>query len=213
MAPLMANGKTRLPDGHPRAHVLLVAIILAVVCSLLLGMAFQPLRSSGQRLKEEELIYRGEHLAQGIRRYYFKYRRFPAKLEDLIESEPRLVRRLYKDPMSPDGAWVLITLSQRDQARTRGLIGRLDQLVRGSGEEGKGEERQDDSPFAELRGQQITGVRSASEQTGFRVRAGSRTYADWIFSALPDEEERTERLPGQASGSPSGLPSGSRSGY
>jgi hypothetical protein len=199
----MANGKGRVPDRQPRAHVLLVAIILAVVCSLLLGMAFQPLRSSAQRLKEEELIYRGEHLAQGIRRYYFKYRRFPAKLEDLIESEPRLVRRLYEDPMSPDGAWVLITLNQRDLARNRGLTGRLDQLLRGSqtDREPGDEERQDDSPFAELRGQQITGVRSASEQTGFRVRSGSRTYADWIFSALPDEEEMTQRLPGQASGS------------
>ena len=81
------------PGRGRRGHMLLVAIVLATVMSIMLAMALQPVRTTRQRLLEQEMIYRAEHMAHGIRRFYLQRGRFPFSLEELADEEPRLVRR------------------------------------------------------------------------------------------------------------------------
>jgi len=60
------------------------------------------------REREAELIYRGEHLARGIAIYRQKTGRYPISLAEIDAQRPRIIRQLYKDPMSEKGEWTLI---------------------------------------------------------------------------------------------------------
>lgn len=181
-----------------RGHILLIALVLATVSSIMLGMVIQPIRNRHQRLKEQETIYRGEHLAEGIRRFYFKYRRFPYDLDELVESDPRLVRKLYTDPMNPDGEWVPVYLNKIDAAVARGMLRSLQGLVDNqTGErdqQNDGPGLQDEGGVFDIKTQQITGIHSASEETGLTEYHGSRIYSDWLFTALPQPEDPIETL-------------------
>ncbi len=63
-----------------------------------------------QREKEEELIFRGKQYADAVRIFVQKNPgRFPVSLKDLLDK--KCIRRLYKDPFSPDGRWNVILAS------------------------------------------------------------------------------------------------------
>ena len=61
-----------------------------------------------QREKEAELIFRGMQYAEAIRIFEAKHGRLPIKLEELVEVEPRSIRRLWENPMNDEGKWTLI---------------------------------------------------------------------------------------------------------
>lgn len=183
----------RFTTSGKRAHMLMVAIVLAAVMSLLMAMAIAPLRTQSQRQKEAELIYRGEHLADGIRRFYFAQRRFPFDLEELIDTEPRLIRQLYPDPMTADGEWELIPLTPQDVSTVKVLRRLLDPAIDATADSSDAAPGQVDSVFA-VKNTQITGVRSKSDATGLRVYQESQIYSDWEFTALPREDSILENL-------------------
>jgi len=62
-----------------------------------------------QRSAEEELIFRGEAMARGIRLYQKQTGAYPSRLEDLLKVRPPVLRKLYKDPMTKEGEWELVT--------------------------------------------------------------------------------------------------------
>lgn len=195
MAPTTANGK------HARGHMMVVVLVMVTLVTLVLGVVIQPMRTTATRTKEQQLIYRGEHIAMGIRRYYFKYGRFPTKLEDLIEGEPRFIRKLYEDPMSKEGDWTLVYFDPSNMKQVRELQGNSVGLSSGMQRllgENEGEQNSENSNAGLSGGenavfgisnQQIIGIRSKSEQEGFRVYQDSRIYADWLFSALPQPKK------------------------
>lgn len=60
-----------------------------------------------QREREEELIFRGKQYAEAVRIYVQKNPgRYPATFKDLLEK--KCIRRLYKDPLGPNGEWNVI---------------------------------------------------------------------------------------------------------
>ncbi len=196
MAPSTTNG------NRARGHFLLVALVLVTLMSIMLAMTFQPLRTTHQRISEQELIYRGEHLAAGIRRFYLLKGRFPFSLDELIDEEPRLIRRLYADPMTEDGEWTLVYLNPVDREGVQGL----DALARFLGvgqdpelnsenvdEKEAGLTRNRRSAF-DIQDRQITGIRSKSDEEGFTVREESRLYSDWLFTALPRKQHDFEEI-------------------
>jgi hypothetical protein len=183
--------------------MLLVAIVMATILSLFLAMAIRPVRTSHQRLLERDLIYRGEHIATGIRRYYLQHGRFPFSLEELIENEPRLVRRLYTDPMTTDGSWTLVYLVPGDRNAMTGLNALADMINGAQRQEelnsGNISERSpglgaNQNSVFQISDRQITGIRSRSDEEGLTVRDDSRIYADWLFSALPRREADKETI-------------------
>lgn len=61
-----------------------------------------------KREKEAELIFRGLQYAEAIRIFQKRNGRFPTRLEELIEIEPRSIRRLWLDPLNDEPEWGLI---------------------------------------------------------------------------------------------------------
>jgi len=185
----------------PRGYVLLVAIVMTTLLSITLALTIQPVMTASTRMKERQLVYRGEHLAAGIRAYYYRYGRFPFDLEELVESEPPLVRKLYADPMTESGAWTLVYLTREDMMGVRVLRGQASRLnaeteVNSETEadaDQPGLSRSMDSVFR-IRDRQITGIRSQSDAEGLRVYQDSRIYRDWLFSALPEKQLTIEGL-------------------
>ena len=57
------------------------------------------------REREAELIYRGEHLARGIAAFRQKTGRYPTTLAEVDALRPRVIRQIYKDPMTVKGEW------------------------------------------------------------------------------------------------------------
>ncbi len=172
-------------------------------------MAIRPVRTQHQRLLEQELIYRGEHLADGIRRFYLARGRFPFALEELVEDEPLFVRRIYKDPMTEDGDWILVYLTPRDRAGVKGLDA-LSCVMGDRSAENNSENEDENSPGLSggkdsvfgIKTQQITGIRSKSLEEGLAERDESRIYTDWLFSALPKTDIDLAGLSGQTAQRP-----------
>ncbi|MBI3391657.1 MAG: type II secretion system protein [Nitrospirae bacterium] len=108
-------GRRRCPSSPGFAYPLAV---IAVVALGLGALAAVELESTALwREREAELLFRGQAIREGIRQYYEKspgtLKTFPQDLKDLI-SDPRTpgtrryLRKLYRDPMTPDGEWVLV---------------------------------------------------------------------------------------------------------
>ena len=103
-----------------RGAILLLLLVMVVIMGLAAGMAGQTWRSTMQRAREAELLWRGQQYQKAIASYYAVrqgQQMFPAKLEDLLK-DPRFpnvvrhLRRLYKDPMTGED-WALVTDSSK----------------------------------------------------------------------------------------------------
>ncbi|WP_306598765.1 type II secretion system protein [Geothrix sp. 21YS21S-2] len=103
----MARDTTR-----ERGFILAMLLAIIVAMGILLTAALPSLKAEVQRDQEAELIFRGEAMAAGIRAYRAKTGGYPLSLEDLGKMRPPVVRRVYKDPMSREGDWDLITAVQ-----------------------------------------------------------------------------------------------------
>ncbi len=82
------------------------------IMGIFLTVALPNVATEVQRDQEAELIFRGESIANAIRLYKAKTGGYPLNLEDLTKPRPRIIRKLYQDPMTPDGEWDLITAVQ-----------------------------------------------------------------------------------------------------
>lgn len=85
---------------------------MVTVMGIFLMKAMPSVLTEVQRGAEEELIFRGEAMAKGIRLFQQRTGGYPLKLEDLIKVRPPVVRKLYKDPMTREGEWDLVTAVQ-----------------------------------------------------------------------------------------------------
>jgi len=186
-APFTTNGK--------RGYILLIAIVLATIMSLFLAMAIQPVGTTSLRIREKELIYRGEHLAEGIRRYYVDHGRFPLDLDELIEGDQHYVRKIYTDPMSADGEWTLVYLTPEDRGAVTRLNAATVRMLNLENREVNSENLDENRPglstvdsVFRINTRQITGLRSKSSAEGLTMLQDSRIYSDWLFSALPREQ-------------------------
>lgn len=99
-----------------RGAVLLLLLVMVVVMGLAAGMAGQSWRSTLQREREAELLWRGQQYQQALSSYYAvrhgAQQMLPTRLEDLLRDQRfpgmvRHLRRLYKDPMT-GGDWELV---------------------------------------------------------------------------------------------------------
>lgn len=100
-----------------RGAILLLLLVMVVILGLTAGMAGQSWRSTMQRAREAELLWRGQQYQQAIAGYYAvkhgPQQMLPAKLEHLLR-DPRFpgvvrhLRKLYNDPMTGED-WELVT--------------------------------------------------------------------------------------------------------
>lgn len=95
-----------------RGFTMALALAMAVVLGLMLLKIAPNVIAEIQRSNEQELIYRGEAIANALRIYSAKMRRYPKDLEEVMKVRPRILRQKYKDPMTPSGDWEFITQVQ-----------------------------------------------------------------------------------------------------
>jgi hypothetical protein len=91
----------------------MAALFMITIMGIMLAAAGQSMRTIMKREKEKELIFRGLQYRDAFERWSKKG--VPLKdLKDLVEptvssnidrSKDRLLRKLYKDPMTEDGKW------------------------------------------------------------------------------------------------------------
>lgn len=102
-------------NDNQRGAILLLLLVMVVVVGLAAGMAGQSWRSTVQRAREAELLWRGQQYQKAITSYYavrHGQQSFPAKLEDLLR-DPRFphvvrhLRKLYNDPITGED-WELV---------------------------------------------------------------------------------------------------------
>jgi len=106
-------------NGTPRARAtrrrkdsgfaLLLVMLLAAIIAINLYMEMPRVAVQSQRQKEQLLIVRGEEYKRAILVFYKTNNRWPAKIEDLENTNNRrFLRRRYIDPMTGQEEWRLI---------------------------------------------------------------------------------------------------------
>jgi hypothetical protein len=103
--------------------MLLSVLFMGAVMIVLSTLAMQNLLTQGRRDREEELIWRGEQYARGVKLFYRKTGRFPTTMDQLTQKQGnlRFMRKPYKELMNrEDGSWRLIYVAPNGQ-----LIGSL----------------------------------------------------------------------------------------
>ena len=105
-----------------RGFTMALALAMAVVMGLLLMKAAPSAIAEVQRENESELIFRGEAIATALKLYSTKTGRYPTSLDEVMKLRPRILRQLYKDPMTRSGDWDLVTQVQAGASgNTEGL--------------------------------------------------------------------------------------------
>ena len=110
---LVTTAKIRLAGRGP-GHGFILAMLLAFMTAMgiLLTVAMPRVKTEIQREQEAELVFRGEAIANAIRAYKTKTGGYPLDLNDLAKVRPRIIRKVYTDPMTRQGDWDLITAVQ-----------------------------------------------------------------------------------------------------
>ena len=92
-----------------RGFALLLIFALAAAVALLLYRELPRVAFEAQRDKEQLLIQRGESYQRAIQLFVRKFKKYPAKIEDLEETNQiRFLRKRFIDPMTGKSEWRLI---------------------------------------------------------------------------------------------------------
>jgi len=130
------------------------------------------------------LLFRGEQYAQAIRRFYLIHKRYPFALEELIESYPRCIRKLYPEPFSKNGEWGLIYLSDL-------ASGKVFKKTSKGGSDSNNDSSPKPVPVGQIYSKtsqpqitgQIVGVYSKCKERPYKDFMKGETYSDWKFVA------------------------------
>ena len=168
----------RLPRVAGRGYTLVALVVIFAVMSILVAAALPYWSQVMKRDKEAELIFRGLQYAEAIRVFQLRFNRLPNSLDELIEVNPRSIRRLWKDPMTDSGEWEVV------QGQVGGAAARPGQVVAGGTAPGGRQELGDTSEASSRRRAPgpIIGVRSRSKDEALRSFMGASSYSQWLFS-------------------------------
>ena len=196
------------------AALLVAMSVMAIVLSAAMPVWSQMIR----RDKEEELIFRGNQYARAINQYQRKFASAsPASLDVLIEQ--RMLRKKFRDPMSPnkDGEFQLLYLQNQatrgtpgpGQVQSQGQSQGQGQSARGVGGRGGG------APIGGSIGPSPSGrgaiVGVASKNTGQSIKTykGKDHYNEWQFIGMEiSTQGGPGGPPGQRGGPQRGGPGG-----
>ena len=98
-----------MKHGRESGFALLFVFAMASILAISLYVVLPRVSFEAQRDKEGLLIERGEQYERGIELYVRKFKRYPAKMEDLDNANGiRFLRHHYTDPMTGKDEWRLI---------------------------------------------------------------------------------------------------------
>jgi type II secretory pathway pseudopilin PulG len=187
--------------GYAMAALLVAMAVMAIVLSAAMPTWSHMIR----RDKEEELIFRGTQYARAIKLYQSKFASAsPASLDVLIEQ--RMLRKKFKDPLSPnkDGEFQMLYLQNQSTMGGRGQ----GQGSRGSAPATPPGTTGSIGPSPSGRGQ-IIGVVSKNTGQSIRLYNGKNKYNEWQFIGM---ELSLQGGPAAGTGGRGGPPRGGRGG-
>jgi len=112
----MNRSPVRRDREEERGFALLIVFLLAATVAFALYQGMFRVAFESQRDKEELLIERGEQYQRAIQLYFAANKMFPAKIEDLENTNnKRYLRRRYIDPMTGKDDWRLIHVNGAGQ--------------------------------------------------------------------------------------------------
>ena len=173
----MRDSTTTQPPAfslHEEGGFTMVVLLIAVtVSSILMTVAATTWTHVSRRAAEAELIWRGEQYARGIQCYQQARGVPPRELEQILEAQ--CIRKLWEQPLSPDGSWEVIRAvapgvareALGDEERSGGLLSRGGSLL--------SRNRRSSEP--------IMGVAPGIDGEAITALRGSRQYEDWRFGA------------------------------
>jgi type II secretory pathway pseudopilin PulG len=162
--------------------IMLMAAVTIMLITMGLGVPFW--RYLVQDDREQELLFRGDEIADAIERYQQRNANAPPpSLEVLVEQ--RFLRRLYTDPMSEGGEWRLI--------RPGEAVGPVPPSGPGGALTGRATPTPTPAPASsrslgagpggQVLGGGVIGVASTSKDESFRLLNGRDRYDEWLFIA------------------------------
>jgi type II secretory pathway pseudopilin PulG len=147
-----------------------VLVIMAAM-AILLTVAVETVSFQQRREKEEELIFRGNQIVEAIRLFRARNGRFPLTLAELVNAKPRVLRKVWKDPMTGAADWEPVFLGEEGTNVSPGGLTPPPTPTPGIG--GPAQGGQKTGP--------IIGVHSRSCAESIKVLDGHTRYCDWKF--------------------------------
>jgi type II secretory pathway pseudopilin PulG len=182
-----------------RAPGYVMIMLLFVITAMAIGLmvAVPVWQTQIQREKEAELIFRGNQYVEAVRVFQIKKPgTFPRSLDELIEE--KCIRRLYKDPMNPDGTWniILLAAGPAPGGKQRGSQSPARPPAQGRGQALSVQRVlvAPQSALPSIRNAQILGVVSSSTQKSFRIYHSEESYDRWLFFYGHDPDSPPEIL-------------------
>jgi hypothetical protein len=116
---LSGLGETTRKRSGESGYALIMALFMIVATIITSQVVMRNWVTDGRRIREAEMIWRGNQITRAIRIYYRKTGHYPQTLEDLQKGLPDLhfVRAAaFKDPMNrADGSWRFIYVNAAGQ--------------------------------------------------------------------------------------------------
>lgn len=181
-----------------RGYAMAALLVGLSVIGIMLSMALPVWQTAVRREREAELVFRGEQYVQAIELFSRRNGGFPPNLNVLEEG--RYIRRLYEDPMTPEGDFQPIYFGQP-------LPGQTPEEEPGGPPLSAGTLGQAGAPPG---AGPIIGVVSASTEESLRLYNGRGRYSEWAFIAVaataqagaPGGGAQNPGVPGGAGGAP-----------
>jgi type II secretory pathway pseudopilin PulG len=176
------NSKLKTQNSAAGGYTLVVVVMLVAIMSIMMAVAVQTVSFQMQREREAELIFRGQQYVEGIRLYRQKFGRYPMRLKELWEADPKVLRQKWTDPITGSDQWGLVFLGQEGQqvGGAGGPIPPGRQRPQATptrtptfGDRGLGGGGEKIGP--------IVGVYSLSKDTSVKIYEGRTQYNEWKF--------------------------------
>jgi len=103
----------RKRHGRHDGYMLLAIVLMLTLALIAMTVTAPYVVTQVKRDREEELIHRGKAYSNAVKRFYKRFGRYPGSLGELHSTgNMHFIRKLYKDPMTPDGEWRVIHLGE-----------------------------------------------------------------------------------------------------
>jgi type II secretory pathway pseudopilin PulG len=180
------NSEFLIPHSGEAGYTLAIFVMIIAIMAIMMAAAVEIVSFQAQREKEAELIFRGQQYVEGIRLFQKKYGRYPMRMKELWEAEPRVLRRKWEDPITGSENWGVIFQGQEGGEISGPRRGRRVTPTR--------------TPvFARHREDEgekvgpIIGVHSLSTETSIKVYEGRTQYNMWKFILKEDVTRGPQR--------------------
>src|ERR1700759_1542110 len=98
---LSSQFRRRSSRQSEQGYILLFLLLIICIMTIMLATVVTTIKFQIRRDREEEMVHRGVQYTRAIRAYYRKFNRYPAKIEDLENTnQMRFLRKRYKDPLT-----------------------------------------------------------------------------------------------------------------